>query len=108
MLKSDEVCALIKACGESGVSSLKWGNLQVSFERSPKEPETPPAIPDTEISEEIAQSGTRRLEQEEFNTKEDELATMLIENPLEYERMLTNRELESKDSGNVDGGQSTE
>lgn len=100
MLKSDEVCALIKACSETGVTSLKWGNLQVSFD-SPKKPALA-AIPDTEISELITQSGTQRFEQEELQTKDDELAHLLIENPLEYERMLAARELESKDSGTID------
>lgn len=107
MLKSEEVSALIKICSESGVSQLKWGNLRVNF-GSPKKPSYTLEIPDTEISEQTTQLSHSNLVKEELQTREDELDHMLVEDPLAYEEMILAGELESKDSGNLDGGREKE
>lgn len=105
-LKSGEICAIIKACSENGVTELKFGDLQVSFKLKkpePIEPELTTEIPATEIAEAIQQSSADALEKEELQTRDDELEHMLVENPRRYEELMAQGDLESKATGKVDG-----
>lgn len=104
LLNTDDVCSIIKACGEHKVAELKFGGLYLKFDNPTGvmvgkdfqiSQSVPQSHPDTEISERQA----KQIEQEviavaEIQTKEDRLAQMMLEDPAEYERLLQSGELE--------------
>ena len=83
-----ELCAIMKECSQSGVASLKLGDFEVVF--APKGVTSPVVAPpsDTEMLGESARS----LKNEEFEHKHDRLAMMLIEDPVEAERLIMSGE----------------
>lgn len=100
----EQVCAIISKCAESGVTELKFGDLHVSFQ--PKSEQTTQAATwarpahhsDTEISEELLrQTDKERLEQDERRFREEQLAEMMLTDPLAYEELLASGELEDRD-----------
>lgn len=99
-LTSEEVCTIIRQCGESHVSVLKFGALEVAFHDQVKPPEyTPPLFshPEAEISENPA---ANQIEQEaihadELQVKLDRLAMMMVEDPAQYEKLLIDGDLEN-------------
>jgi hypothetical protein len=98
-LTGDEVCAIVKACGESGVSRLCFGPLDVQFKGSLDNPQEHQSIvvTDPALQDEVTAVETER---DEIAHKEDELAQLEIENPAEFERrMLAGDLINSKDAG---------
>lgn len=118
LLTSDEVCSILKACAESKVRELKFGGLYVSFgpqaleeqihimlPPAASEPVAPTSAPPpvaemTEAQHTIQTSES--LAQAEIEAKEDQLALLAIENPVEFERQLMNGELEDGPSAESD------
>ena len=98
-LSSADICAIIKTCSENGVAQLKFGDLEIHFGK----PETlhddrPPAPPNhtrpaTEIAATQKQIAKKSLLKDEVSLREDELALMVIENPMEAERLIMAGEL---------------
>jgi hypothetical protein len=106
-LTPGDVCAIIKACGESQVRVLKFAGLHLEFEpkgsaeqaisvvpaeRTPEPPAEAPA--ETQLQAEAERS----LVQDELAYREDEIAQMLIENPMRAEQLLTDGGLEADGS----------
>lgn len=94
-LPTRDVLKLIAACNKNGVTKFKLGDLEINLERANKlaqESQVPTAtIPEnipqnTQLS--FPESAESRLEQE----KED-IAMMLIEDPLEMESRIARGEL---------------
>ena len=82
---------LLMACAKCGVSHLKWGELEVSFNGmkenvsgTPRDPWVPPALSE----ETLKKFSSEQLLVDEARLKESQLAMMPIENPVEYERLL--------------------
>ena len=111
-----EICRILEVGAKVGVQELRFHGLHVRFGR-PAEPIAPgPALdqtipssapPEKAISEEQhTKQNQDALEVDELRLKEDRLAQLFIENPLEAERMLMNGELgdaeESDDSEALD------
>lgn len=105
-LSSDDVCAIIKASGDSGVTSLKFGYLQIEFGKPIEQTRvdlvqsapTPPSNPDTEISDDArVMRDKAELVVDELKTRDDQVAQMLIEDPLRAEQLLLDGELEDDD-----------
>lgn len=106
VLKSDEVCAILKACGENGVRVLKFADLYVQFGPKPaparqsseisptdvRATENPPS-PDTEMSETATKIDQTTLDQLELQAKQDRLERMMLEDPAEYERLMASGDL---------------
>ena len=93
-LTSNQIIDILKACKKAGVSEMKFGELSLSFGESHSKRHK--KSPDTEISDEsrkamVAQS----LELEEINSREDELAEMLLTDPVKYEALLMDGGLEN-------------
>lgn len=118
-LSVSEVCSIIEVCGKAKVTSLKLGDLQVEFgsqapsppplmhESSPWAPFIPqaralasasPSTPATEIADTLAKEAERALAQDELNVRKDQLAQIGIENPVAYEEMINNGELDEDDA----------
>jgi hypothetical protein len=98
-LDASDICAILKACGEHGVAELKFGDLQVVF--PPKwgswpgqRPLTPASSSDNALSEaQTSIVAAETLEKEAISLKEDQLAELLLTDPLEYERLESEGEL---------------
>ena len=92
--KSKEIIAIIRTCRAQGVSSFQHGDLHICFGTPAIEKSTNPAEPPAIGTEgEIARIETEGLIQEEIKVKDDELATMLIEDPARYEELLSEGDL---------------
>lgn len=106
-LSVDAVCSILKECSTSGVSELKFRDLHVRFGstagpvvdlRSLRYPLVQqPQGPQPEVAdltpEQHAENTKLTLELEELRMREEKLARALVEDPLEYERMLRDGEL---------------
>lgn len=88
-----DICAIIKASAESGVVSIEVGQLKVTFQGTPQPhlfaatlQHAPPA---QEIIEQVEKEAVRQLDDE---TRADELADMLVTDPLAYEDIIAQAE----------------
>lgn len=82
-LKMEEICAIIKECGKSGVKRFKYREIELDFGNPPiQEAQTQAYTPE---AIEIANSQTREANKEEaaYNASE-ELDQLLIEDPVGY------------------------
>ena len=108
-LKANDICGLIEVCGRSGVASMKWGDLELTFQTELKEQHLTqqawpvpisPLSADTEISEAKHKNyddfQRTRLESDEQRLREDQLAEMLLTDPVQYEELLASGELEDE------------
>lgn len=94
-----ELCALIKACGESGVTELSFGTLRVQFtpvtmreQSQPVDYQTEGALP---INPVVSESDEKEaIADSELRLREEQLAKMLLEDPVQFEKLLAAGELE--------------
>ncbi len=105
---ASDICLIIKQCGDSGVSTFNLGRLRVNF-GSPKT--TPADINELQtfnFSEEQHEAVVQEVtERDELAHKESILAQMEIEDPVEFERLMTMGDLiNSKDGEITDEGDS--
>lgn len=116
-LTASDVCAIIKACGESGVVSLRYESLRLSFEKSSKEPRTPdpasfwsgpvgpvpPTLPvATLTASEHEQIQRDTLESDELDVREQQIEDLLLTEPLRAEELIIKGELESDGTDETD------
>jgi hypothetical protein len=88
-----QICKLIEVCGNCGVSELRFENLHVIFNNN--------KTVDMEIPATIGiapENNVKEIEKSEQDIREDQLAMALIENPAEYERLITAGELEDAEN----------
>jgi hypothetical protein len=96
MLKPSELCDVLKACHDAKVRELKFKGLHVIFAPA----EMGSAIQGDLTTEVTTALGAVKLLEREANEKdelalrEEQLALMRIENPAEYEAMLSAGELD--------------
>ena len=99
---AEEICAIIKQCGESDVLKLSLGDFHVEFERKAS------ALLDTpeqasQVFPVISQEQSNEI-QDLANIKErsddasEEIANLLLTNPVEYEDSLMRGDLEDAES----------
>lgn len=86
-----ELEKLIKICKKQGVSELKHGDFQISFDVPDKASNTPIALAGgSKKTKEVTEQAHL---QEEFNSARDQIDTLHVENPLAYEEALYRGEL---------------
>lgn len=91
-----DICRLIVACKENGVSELKFGELHLLFgngpEKSPEEITPSAAIPseDLKAQEQVSKEAEAQLR---FAEEQDDVSLMVLEDPAEMERRIANGEL---------------
>jgi hypothetical protein len=105
MLKSKDICEIIKACSEAKVAELKFGDLHVLFApadmgRANDGLREPIVQTQDEFAKQIERDS---LFQDEIAAKEERLALMQIEDPAEYEKLLTSGELEDAQAAGHSG-----
>lgn len=103
LFTAEELCGIIKACGEAQVVELKLGDLYVRFGQQPvpeapaNEVQSPAPTPEAAISatqNELEKEAERALTQDEVKLREDQLDMALLENPLLYEELIAKGEVE--------------
>lgn len=103
VFKATEVCDIIKACKDNGVTLLKLGELELRIGTQPEAPRAKVSFSDTAISETQAQIEKVTLVEETIKHKQDRLDQMLIEDPVEAERLIESGELELEEE--LDGSE---
>lgn len=98
-----EICSIVKVCGESGVQMFTLGKLKVTF-KGPIHPSEAELNISPEQQEAVVVEVTER---DELAHKEALLAQMEIEDPVEFERLMTAGDLvNSKVGAELDEGHS--
>jgi hypothetical protein len=106
-LKFGELKKLIELCGEMGVSEINFGNLRVVFGGQTKEkPLTPPTIQTKEVEVQTQQIETEALTEISREVDERDLSLMSIEDPVRFEQMLIEGELEDDGAARSEFGES--
>jgi hypothetical protein len=106
-LASEDICLIIESCSNHGVSTLKFGDFELSF--GPKAQALPPGEdgnidssipPVTEITDDQRTKLAKdALEQDELDLRERQFAELTITDPLAAERMLIDEEVENDSNG---------
>lgn len=109
-LAPEEICAIIDACAKNGVATLKFGDLEI--QRGPtaqlsENPEPPGSIaptahplnvPVAEMTEkQHAEQNERALLENENALREEQIAELLITDPLAAEKLIAMGELQDVD-----------
>ncbi len=92
--------AIVKLCVKNGITSLKWGALELDFGEqikqngeqvslSPQRGQTVKAITEKQHKEQT----TRSIEDEELLLREQQFAELQLTDPLAAEEMIVNGEL---------------
>jgi hypothetical protein len=86
-LSAADVCVIIESCSKHGVSDLSFGDLKVTFKGHPIAQEITGF---TELTPELQEVvAAEVLERDELKLKQELLERMMVEDPVEYENMLT-------------------
>ena len=81
--KMEDICAIIKECGHSGVKRFKYKDIELDFGEPPVQLGQTPVYSPEQL--EIANSQTREANKEEASLKNEEaLDQLLIEDPIGY------------------------
>jgi hypothetical protein len=85
---SGDICAIIKACGEAGVSKFVLGSLSFEIGHAPQ----------VQYAPFVAEGRTQAIGvlNDELALKEERLAHMDVEDPVQYEKLLMSGDLVSK------------
>jgi len=91
------ICEIIKECGKSGVTEFSYKELRISFQASKESCKdcihAQSSGQMTAISNNIVDEDSL-IKQDEIVAKEFELEEMKLQDPLQYETLLAERELE--------------
>lgn len=114
-LSPNEIRVILEACEKTGVAELAFGDFQVIFGLKPRkiweesdqslaQPEpfqshSRPTVGIVGIQENIAR---KALEDDEIALKEDQIADLLIEDPVELERMVRDGEITDEFTGSAE------
>ena len=102
LLSGDEICKIIEACAKRKVAELEFGALKLKFGPFTAQRTTPapgPAIP-APVPENILQEQTKAQEEallvEEIKTREEQIAELIITNPLAAEELMQSEDYVGK------------
>jgi hypothetical protein len=94
----DEICAIIKACGDSRVCRLKVGTFSISF--IPPKPKTlDPVLPTPSELEEAKEYQSQVFAENERMIRDRNLSELRISDPEAFEELISNGELEDAGKG---------
>lgn len=113
-LSSDDVVRIIEASAKCGVGVLKFQDLMVSFGKQVEPEVVLPGNPannsasmvEAPTEQQLQTQGQNALEKSELELREEQLSELAITNPLEFERLINQGELE--DDTDIDGDDPTE
>lgn len=94
-LSADDVCAIISAAHQHGVSSLKFRELDVTFGHKPESVDQVPVLENPYYVSPVVPQGAEAPPDAE--QKQLDLDLMMIENPAEYEMYLQDQARSEED-----------
>lgn len=91
---SESITRIIEVCSRNGVAKFSYGGLELSFLQVDRAPTTEPVFVRPELA--VAQESQARssLTKEEVSLRQDQLEQMLLDDPVEYENLLRQRDIE--------------
>lgn len=103
----EDLSSIMDLCGNNAVASFVWGDLQISFGPR-KDLATPISLtPNSPQADADLEEETRV--HDELKVRQDQIDQMLIEDPLEAERLIAENELiDEEKSGDDEHGQRDE
>lgn len=96
-LAVSEISAIIKACRTNGVALLKWGDFEIHL--GPDASLNPKVLKPKKIkSDPVAEKAVveKATLQANADTIDDEIATLQVEDPVEFEKMIVQGELDAQ------------
>lgn len=115
-LDLDHISDIIKACAEHGVSVIKFGDLRIWFGPQANQPAQPlsPAAPVRTAHSNITpvaemtdmqhdQQTKDALENEELELRQQQIAELMVTDPLKAEELIERGELQDADDEHGDG-----
>lgn len=100
VIETNDILRILKECAKLGVSHLKMGELEISFSPVEMRAEIPKKVREKPRLQ--AQYEKESIETQEVTLKQDKLDELMLSDPEEYERLLSEGELideEAHDSG---------
>ena len=91
---TDEISRIIEVCSRNGVARFSYGGLELSFLQIDKAPITEPVFVRPEIAGIQESQAKDSLTKEEVALKQEQLEQMLLDDPVEYENLLRQRDIE--------------
>lgn len=102
---AEDLCKILIVCREAGVSEIEYGPVKAHFHPPPAtSAESKPLPTPTYLTEEQGELPSRALVQDELEIKEREMEELMITNPLEFERLQAEGELEDESSSSYSSG----
>lgn len=103
-LSSTDICEIIKTSSQFGVSSLKFGDVEIQFGQKSATTPIQETTPVTEITEKDHERMNKEsLEEQEADLRQAQLDQMQIEDPARYEQLIANGELDARSDAGADG-----
>jgi ribosomal protein L15 len=89
-LTPEAICNIIEACSHASVSEFIYGGLTIRFGNL--QTANHDSLPQ-DISSQVSTANAETLLDGEVNLREEQLSAMVIENPVEYEKLLLDGDL---------------
>jgi hypothetical protein len=97
-LQCQDICLIIEKCSAHGVTTLKFGSLEVSFNPVPKQNK-----PGAEISAETHDKLNEEANlKDEVDLREEQIANAQVEDPLLAEQLILDGELDDESDSDDD------
>ncbi len=95
-----DICAIMREAHRLGVARLEMGNLKVEFGDSLGQaiPAPPRRQARRADMQQIEKNEAQAIAEVEQKVREDEMANLILEDPLAYERLVANGELDDVES----------
>lgn len=91
---TNEITSIIESCSRNGVAKFSCGGLELSFLQIDKAPAIEPVFVRPELATAQESQARSSLVREEVAVKHEQLEQMLLDDPVEYENLLRNRDIE--------------
>lgn len=91
---TNEITRIIEVCSRNGVAKFSYGGLELSYLQIDKAPTTEPIFVRPEIQAAQSSQASDSRTKEEVAIKQEMLEQMMLDDPLEYENLLRQRDIE--------------
>lgn len=91
---TDSIIRIIEVCSLNGVAKFSYGGLELSYLQVDKAPATEPVFVRPEVQALQDSQARDSRTKEEVSLKQDALEQMMLDDPLEYENLLRQRDIE--------------
>lgn len=81
-----DVCCIISTCRKSGVSSLSYSGLEVTFGDTEK-------VKQKKNNKQLEKEIPKIISTQEYDIKQDQLEEMIITDPVQYEKLMQQGEI---------------